>query len=153
MYVFINIGSNKGDRRLNLSRAMRAVGHEFGMFEMSHAIESEPQGFDSTHKFLNVGIMFQTDLTPIEVLDILQSIEKSICPDSHRDSKGNYIDRVVDIDIVAIDEQVIDDARLSVPHPQLPNRSFFLEPMNEIAPDWRHPLTGKTSAEMLAELK
>ena len=152
MYVFINIGSNKGDRRLNLSRAMRGVGHEFGLFEMSHAIESEPWGFESNVRFLNVGIMFQTDLQPLEVLDILQGIEKSISPDSHRDSKGNYIDRVIDIDIVAIDEQVIDDERLKVPHPCLAERRFFLEPMNEIAPDWRHPVTGKNAAEMLAEL-
>lgn len=152
MYVFINIGSNKGDRRLNLSRAMRGVGHEFGLFEMSHAIESEPWGFESNSRFLNVGIMFQTDLQPLEVLDILQGIEKSISPDSHRDSKGNYIDRVIDIDIVAIDEQVIDDERLKVPHPCLAERRFFLEPMNEIAPDWRHPVTGKNAAEMLAEL-
>lgn len=152
MYVFINIGSNKGDRRLNLSRAMRGVGHEFGLFEMSHAIESEPWGFESNARFLNVGIMFQTDLQPLEVLDILQGIEKSISPDSHRDSKGKYIDRVIDIDIVAIDEQVIDDERLKVPHPCLAERRFFLEPMNEIAPDWRHPVTGKNAAEMLAEL-
>ena len=152
MYVFINIGSNKGDRRLNLSRAMRGVGHEFGLFEMSHAIESEPWGFESNARFLNVAIMFQTDLQPLEVLDILQGIEKSISPDSHRDSKGNYIDRVIDIDIVAIDEQVIDDERLKVPHPCLAERRFFLEPMNEIAPDWRHPVTGKNAAEMLAEL-
>lgn len=152
MYVFINIGSNKGDRRLNLSRAMRGVGHEFGLFEMSHAIESEPWGYDSTARFLNVGIMFQTDLQPLEVLDILQSIEKNISPDSHRDEKGNYIDRIIDIDIVAIDEQVINHERLIVPHPHLAERRFFLEPMNEIAPDWKHPVTGKTSAQMLAEL-
>lgn len=152
MYVFINIGSNKGDRRLNLSRAMRGVGHEFGLFEMSHAIESEPWGFESERKFLNAGIMFQTDLAPLEVLDILQKIEKEISPDSHRDDKGQYTDRVIDIDIVAIDSLIIDHPRLKVPHPHLTERRFFLEPMNEIAPDWRHPVSGKNAAEMLAEL-
>ena len=104
MFVFINIGSNKGDRKLNLSRAMRGVNQAFGYFEMSHTVESEPWGYESNAKFLNVGMMFYTELTPIEVLDKLQEIERSISPDSHRDSNGNYIDRLIDIDIVAIDE-------------------------------------------------
>ncbi|MBR4886935.1 MAG: 2-amino-4-hydroxy-6-hydroxymethyldihydropteridine diphosphokinase [Muribaculaceae bacterium] len=152
MFVFINIGSNKGDRKLNLSRAMRGVNQAFGYFEMSHTVESEPWGYESSAKFLNVGMMFYTELTPLEVLDKLQEIEQSISPDSHRDSNGNYIDRLIDIDIVAIDEQVIDEERLKVPHPHLAERRFFLEPMNEIGPDWRHPVTGKNAAEMLADL-
>lgn len=152
MYVFINIGSNKGNRRLNLSKAMRAVSMEFGPFELSHTVETEPWGYESQNKFLNVGMMFQTDKSPSCVLHILQDIEKSISVDSHRDGAGNYIDRIIDIDIVAIDDKVIDTVELTVPHPHLAERIFFLQPMQEIAPQWHHPITGLTAEDMIAAL-
>lgn len=152
-YVFINIGSNLGDRRLAMSRAVRAVALEFGDFEISHVVESAPWGFDSTNSFLNVGMMFQSDLAPEEVLDRLQEIERSISPASHRDSSGGYVDRMIDIDIVAIDTMQIETPRLTIPHPRLAERSFFLEPMAELAPGWRHPASGMTSLEMLLNIE
>lgn len=152
-YVFINIGSNIGNRRLNLSRAMRAVAEEFGDFEMSHVVESEPWGFDSTHPFLNLGISFASDLEPHEILFRMQEIEKRISPESHRTPDGNYSDRIIDIDIVAIDREVIDTETLKVPHPHLAERDFFLVPLEELAPGWTHPLTGLTPAGMIEELE
>lgn len=151
--VIINAGSNRGDRRLNLSRALREIGERFGAFEMSHALVSEPWGFESTHKFLNVCFVVNTDKTPEEVLDELQEIEKKISPAPHRGVDGSYLDRVLDLDIVAIDDLVIDTERLKVPHPHLAERRFFLEPLAEVASGWRHPVTGKTADEMLSELK
>ncbi|MBD5212998.1 MAG: 2-amino-4-hydroxy-6-hydroxymethyldihydropteridine diphosphokinase [Bacteroidales bacterium] len=148
----INIGSNVGDRRLNLSRAMSAINREFGSFEMSHALVSDPWGFESQGKFLNVCILFNSDEQPEEVLERLQAIEKKISPEPHRTPTGEYKDRVIDIDIVAIDDKVIETEKLKVPHPHLAQRRFFLEPLEEVAPGWRHPLTGKTASEMLAEL-
>lgn len=152
MYAIINIGSNLGNRRLNLSKAMAAVMHEFGDLEMSHTVETEPAGFESPHKFLNVCLMFQTDLEPRVLLEKLQQIEKTISPASHRTASGAYADRVIDIDIVALDDRVIDETGLKVPHPRLAERYFFLKPLEEIAPSWAHPLTGLTPAEMLAAL-
>ena len=151
-YYIINIGSNLGDRRLNLSRAMRAVGMEFGDFEMSHAVESEPAGFDSPHRFLNIAMLFRSDLEPEEVLAMLQSIEKSISPEAHRDADGAYRDRMIDIDIIAVDDRVIDTPTLQVPHPRLAERRFFLQPLMEIAPQWKHPVSGLTARQMLAKL-
>ncbi len=150
--VFVNIGSNLGNRRLNLSRAMRAIGEEFGPFEISHVVESAPWGFDSTNSFLNVGMAFMTELPPAEVLHTLQAIERSISPASHRDAEGGYADRLIDIDIVAIDREMISTPELTVPHPCLAERSFFLEPMAELAGAWRHPATGLTPQEMLMQL-
>lgn len=152
-FYLINLGSNLGDRRLNLSRAMRAVGAEFGDFEMSHVVESEPWGFDSTNSFLNVGMAFNSDLPPEEVLGRLQRIERSISPDPHRDASGGYADRVIDIDIVAVDREIIDTPSLRVPHPSLAERRFFLEPLAELAPGWTHPESGLTAAQMLARLR
>lgn len=128
---------------------MAAVMREFGDIEMSHTIETEAQGFESAHKFLNVCIMFQTDLEPTEVLHKLQEIEKGICPESHRDECGGYADRVIDIDLIAIDDAVVDTEELQLPHPRLAERLFFLKPLEEVAPGWRHPVTGLTATEML----
>ena len=152
-FYLINLGSNLGDRRLNLSRAMRAVGAEFGDFEMSHVVESEPWGFDSTNSFLNVGMAFNSDLPPEEVLGRLQRVERSISPAPHRDASGGYADRVIDIDIVAVDREIIDTPSLRVPHPNLAERRFFLEPLAERAPGWTHPEGGLTAAQMLARLR
>lgn len=152
-FYLINLGSNLGDRRLNLSRAMRAVGAEFGDFEMSHVVESEPWGFDSTNSFLNVGMAFNSDLPPEEVLGRLQRVERSISPAPHRDASGVYADRVIDIDIVAVDREIIDTPSLRVPHPSLAERRFFLEPLAELAPGWTHPESGLTASQMLARLR
>ena len=149
---FINIGSNLGNPALNISRAVRKIEEAFGYFEISHIVESEPFGFDSTNLFKNVAIMVISDLEPEEMLTTLQKIEKEICPDSHRTPDGAYADRVIDIDIVAADEMTVDSPTLKIPHPGLPDRRFFLEPMEELAPAWRHPLTGLTPREMLDNL-
>lgn len=152
MFVIINIGSNLGNRRLNLSRAMSAVGREFGAFELSHTVESAPWGFESPNRFLNVGMAFHTDLTPQEVLSRLQAIEHRLSPANHRNADGTYADRYVDIDIMAIDTLTVDTPELKLPHPHLAERRFFLEPLAELAPGWRHPATGLTPGEMLAAL-
>lgn len=152
-FVLVNIGSNVGRRRLNLSRAMRAIGEAFGPFELSHVVESKPWGFDSTEPFLNVGMAFNSDLPPEEILHRLQAIEKLLAPTPHRDENGNYIDRELDIDIVAIDREVIDTAELKVPHPHLAERDFFLVPLEELAPGWMHPITGLNATQMLKALE
>ena len=148
-YVLVNLGSNLGDRRLNLSRAMRKIGEEFGDFEISHVVESAPWGFDSTHSFLNLGMSFETDLSPLDLLHKLQEIERSIGGGSHRTPDGGYADREIDIDIIAIDQEIIDLPELQVPHPHMAERLFVLEPMDELAPGWRHPVTGLTPIEMI----
>ncbi len=152
MKYYLNLGSNLGNPRLNLTRAMKAVGDEFGPYELSHAVESEPQGFDSTRMFMNIGLSFESDLDPEEVLERLQAIEKRISPAPHRRADGSYADRMIDIDIIAVDDLVIDTHHLHVPHPRMAGRRFVIEPMAELAPGWRHPRTGLTCAEMLSRL-
>lgn len=152
-YYIINIGSNLGDRRLNLSRAMAAVMRQFGQLEMSHVVETEPWGYSSPNKFLNISLMFGSELEPVEVHSILKDMEREISPASHRNSDGSYADRLIDIDLVAADDIVIDTPELTLPHPRLAERDFFLVPLEELAPSWRHPITGLTATEMLAALK
>lgn len=140
--VFINIGSNIGDRRLNLSRAVACIEKEFGPFEASHVVETPAWGYESDNKFLNIGLRIESDMEPLELLHTLQAIERHLSPTPHRAADGGYADRVIDIDIVAIDMEEIDMDELKVPHPHLPERDFFLVPMQELAPGWRHPRLG-----------
>lgn len=150
--VFLNIGTNLGQRRINLSRAVSALEKEFGYFELSHAVESLPEGFESPNKFLNIGIMVTTDLAPEEVLEKIREIERSISPASHRKADGSYADRVIDIDIIAIDNMVIDTPELQVPHPRMSERRFVLEPLAELAPFWVHPVLHASPGELLSRL-
>lgn len=150
--VLLNIGSNLGDRRRNLSRAVAALEKEFGYFELSHSVESAPQGFDSPNQFLNIGMMVRSELEPLEILRKVQDVEKAISPASHRTPDGSYADRIIDIDIIAIDDLQMQSEELTLPHPRMQERRFVLEPLDEIAPGWRHPATGKTAREMLWEL-
>ena len=141
-----------GDRRDNLYRAVVALVAGTGGCAVSSVVESEPWGFESENRFMNLGVMLESDMAPQDMLDRIHDIEHRLGSTSHRDVQGNYIDRLVDIDIVAIDDLVIDTPTLQVPHPHLPARDFFLKPMIQLAPDWRHPVTGLTPSQMLEKL-
>ena len=153
MDYYLNIGSNIGDRRDNIYRAVVAMEAGTAGSVTSGIIESEPWGFESDNRFLNLGMWFSSDLEPHAMLKRIHDVERNLGSASHRDAAGNYVDRLVDIDIMAIDDLVIDTDTLQVPHPRLPMRDFFLRPMMELAPEWRHPLTGLTAAQMLKDLQ
>jgi 2-amino-4-hydroxy-6-hydroxymethyldihydropteridine diphosphokinase len=152
MHYFLNIGSNLGCRELNITRAVREIEKLYGYFELSKKVESEPWGFDSPNSFINVAMMIITEDSPREVLARLKEIEQRISPRSHRKSDGSYADRVIDIDIMAIDELIIDEEGLKVPHPHLAERDFFIRPFLELAPGWRDPRTGLTLPELAEKL-
>ena len=120
MRYYLNIGTNLGDRTANLRRAIAALSAGTGGCSVSRVVESEPWGFDSQNAFLNVGVAIDTTMQPIEVLDWLHDIEHRLGSASHRDADGNYVDRLVDIDIMAIDQW---DGKqwqaLTVDHPRL----------------------------------
>lgn len=130
MNYYLNIGSNMGNRLMNLSRAVSAIEKEFGWFELSHHIESEPWGFKSPNKFLNIGMLIISNREPLDVLHTLQHIEKSISTKAHRNPDGSYRDRLIDIDIMAVDDIEMHTPELTLPHPHLHDRPFFLEPYN-----------------------
>ena len=152
MRYFLNLGSNLGNRLLHISRAMKAIGEEFGPYETSHKVESDPWGFDSTNRFVNIGLAIDSDLDPEEVMRRLQEIEKRISPRGHRRWDGSYNDREIDIDIMATDGGDYDSETLHIPHRHLPKRAFFLKPLAELAPQWSDPASGLTAAQMLESL-
>lgn len=152
MKYYLNLGSNLGNRLLHITRALKAIGEEFGPYEASHKVESDPWGFDSTNRFVNLGVSIDSDLDPEEVLARLQRIEKSISDRGHRRWDGSYNDREIDIDIMASDGSAYDSPTLQIPHRHLEKRDFFLRPLAELAPAWRHPISGLTPSQMLASL-
>jgi len=152
MKYYLNIGSNIGDRRDNLYRAVVALVEGSSGAAVSRIVESEPWGFDSENRFMNIGLCIDSDLDPQAMLDRMHDIERALGSANHRDADGHYIDRLVDIDIMAIDDMVIDTPALQVPHRHMAERDFFLRPMMELAPLWRHPVTGLTASQMLALL-
>lgn len=154
--IHINIGSNTGDRAALIERAVAALSERIdpaGRAQISLAPieESEAWGFESDNRFLNLGVMIESpdDFDPLALLDLLQSVEKEIADVPHRNPDGSYADRPIDIDLIAVDDKVVDEARLKLPHPRMHLRSFVLEPIKFLDPDWRHPIIGLTADEML----
>ncbi|MDE6338978.1 MAG: 2-amino-4-hydroxy-6-hydroxymethyldihydropteridine diphosphokinase [Muribaculaceae bacterium] len=144
MKYYLNIGTNLGNRLMNLSKAVSAIEKEFGWFELSHHIESEPWGFSSKNKFLNIGMLIISDQEPLQVLRVLQAIERSISPNAHRNPDGSYRDRLIDIDIMAAQPEdteaetypefgiELNTPELTLPHPHLQDRPFFLDAYREL---------------------
>ena len=155
MRYYINIGTNLGDREANIEAALAALRHSDGcsVAEVSHAVTSAAWGYESGNDFLNVAVAVDSTVEPKAMLERLKGIEDVVGSRVHRDAAGGYCDRIIDLDIMAIDEQVIDMPELHVPHCHLAERTFFVEPVLEIAPSWHHPGTGASLAEMLCCLR
>lgn len=155
MLVHLNLGSNLGDREAILCRAVSLLGRALpGRVTCSRMIETPAWGFESQHPFLNMGVMveLEREWEPLELLHTVQRVQHEVDPSPHRDDKGGYIDRAIDIDIIAIDDTVMMSSELTLPHPRMHMREFVLRPMAEIAPEWVHPLLHMTAAQMLVSM-
>ena len=154
--IHINIGSNTGDRAALIERAVAAIAARLdpdgkAEIRLAPVVESEPWGFESENKFLNLGLMVDMpgDVDPHEVLRCRQAVEREIADRPHRNADGSYADRPIDIDLIALDDIVVDTPDLLLPHPRMHLRQFVLEPISILDPEWRHPVYGKTATELL----
>jgi 2-amino-4-hydroxy-6-hydroxymethyldihydropteridine diphosphokinase len=148
--VYLGLGSNVGDRETNLREALKRLESEgTRVVRRSSLYETEPQELRDQPWFLNAVVEVETDLFPLQLLACIRNIEREMGR-RRVTSKGP---RNIDIDILFYGRNVIDTADLEVPHPRIAQRRFVLEPLAEIAPSFRHPLTGKTAIEMLATLE
>lgn len=130
--VYLGLGTNLGDKRKNLNDAIRMLGNQVGEVEkVSSVIETEPEGFKSDNLFLNAVVKVRTALSPFEILDITQDVEKSLGR-KEKSSNGIYHDRVIDIDILLYDDINISTPRLVIPHPRMAQREFVMTPLTEI---------------------
>ena len=130
--VYLGLGTNLGDKQKNLNDAIRMLENQVGEVEkVSSVIETEPEGFKSDNMFLNAVVKVRTALSPFELLDITQDVEKSLGR-KEKSSNGIYHDRVIDIDILLYDDINISTPRLVIPHPRMTQREFVMTPLAEI---------------------
>jgi 2-amino-4-hydroxy-6-hydroxymethyldihydropteridine diphosphokinase len=148
--AFLSLGTNIGDKKKNLSRAIRYVNVGIGhIIDLSGIYESEPWGFESQDTFLNMVIEIITDLTPMECIKKCLEIEEKLGRIRSKDE--GYSSRIIDIDILLFDKEIITEPDLSIPHPLMQSRKFVLEPLSEIAPDFVHPVLGENIKDLLAK--
>ena len=151
--VYLGLGTNIGNRKENLTRAIEALSLALGpCTAQSSFIETAPWGFDSENAFLNCAVAFETELVPLELLDTTEKVEREMGRTT-KSNGGVYHDRVIDIDILLYGSEIIETPRLAIPHPLMHMRDFVLEPLAEIAPHAIHPTTGKSIKELAAEIK
>ena len=157
--VFLT-GSNAPDRDEVLRRTAEIISRRVGEVERASQIYgSEPWGFHAEALFSNQALILQTALTPIEVLDEALATEQEVGRDRAREQEEKeitgerYASRVVDVDVMFYDDEIIDTPRLKLPHPLLHLREFALQPLCEIMGDYRHPVLGKSLSTIYEELK
>jgi 2-amino-4-hydroxy-6-hydroxymethyldihydropteridine diphosphokinase len=145
--VYLLLGSNIGDRLVNIDMACELIRKEINIsIETSRIYETAAWGKIDQSSFLNQAICIQTDIEPLTLLRILKKIEKAV----GRIDTEKWGPRVIDIDILFYGQKVIQDPELQIPHPYLPVRRFVLLPMIDIAPHFMHPVLKKTITELLA---
>ena len=148
--AYLALGSNIGDREANLRDAVRRLETEdLRVTRKSSLYETAPREVLDQPWFLNAVIEAETGLFPMQLLGRIRKIESEMGR-RRVTLKGP---RNIDIDILFYGRSILNSAELQVPHPAIAQRGFVLEPLAEIAPDLRHPVTGKTAHEMLAALE
>ena len=133
----MGLGSNLGNKGENIHKAITLIGERVGLVvRQSSLISSEPWGFQSPNSFLNAVVCCETELTPRQVLQATQQIERDLgkrkCHATKRQKTINYQDRPIDIDILLYDDLIVDEPDLKIPHPLMHQREFVMRPLNEI---------------------
>lgn len=151
--IFLGMGSNLGDKQKNIERAYRQINKRMGkIISKSAFYVSEPEGFESKNKFVNSVCEVVTAMNAGEVLQETREIEKELGR-TKKSQDGGYVDRIIDIDILMFDDQVIESNGLIIPHPRFHLRDFVLIPFAEISPHTVHPVFDKTVLQLKNELK
>ena len=130
--VYFSLGSNLGDKEGNIREAIKRIGELIGEVDrQSTLLATEPWGFESDNTFVNAAIRCTTSLSPFEILNITQDIERAMGR-THKSVDGQYHDRIIDIDILIYDDLHITTPQLTLPHPLMKERDFVMIPLKEI---------------------
>ncbi len=149
--VLVALGSNMGDSRTYIENGIRALEEcpQNKELKRSELIVTKPYGYTDQDDFLNGAVRFRTILSPHGLLELLHGIESK----AGRTREIHWGPRTLDLDIIFYDHEVTDEDNLIIPHADMQNRRFVLAPAAELMPNYRHPVLGKTVAQLLAELK
>lgn len=130
--VYFSLGSNLGDKEGNIREAICRIGELIGEVDrQSTLLATEPWGFESDNTFVNAAIRCTTSLSPFEILNITQNIERAMGR-TLKSVDGQYHDRIIDIDILIYDDLHITTPQLTLPHPLMKERDFVMIPLKEI---------------------
>ena len=146
--VFLSLGANRGDRLSQIQQAVNflTADNSITLVASSSFYETEPWGNKNQNWFVNAAIAIRTELQPVELLRVCQSIEAKL--GRNRDSEQRWGERAIDIDILFYDKLIFKNEILEIPHKHVQDRAFALVPMLEINPDFKHPILNKTILEL-----
>ena len=146
--TYLLIGGNLGNRKENLQQARELIAAEAGpILGFSSLYETEAWGMEDQPAFLNQVLLVSTDKSARQLLSTILAIEHHM----GRERTQKFGPRLIDIDILFYNSEIIDESGLSIPHPQLHLRRFTLKPLNEVAPDLIHPVLHKSISDLLRE--
>ncbi len=130
--VYISLGTNLGNRKRNIREAIDKIGEQIGVVKRQSALyETKPWGYSSPNDFINACVLVLTPMAPRQVLEATQRIEREMGR-TLKSVDGEYHDRIIDIDILMIDDLVINEPDFHVPHPLMEERDFVMTPLKEI---------------------
>ena len=144
--VYLSLGTNLGDRAANLKQALTSLPPQMRVKKKSTVYETPPWGYTEQESFLNQVVKVTTYLEPEPLLKHLKRLEIAL----GRKASFRYGPRLIDIDILFFDDLVLETPALTIPHPHVHERGFVLFPLMDIAPDHIHPVTRKSTREMIA---
>ncbi|MCB4203574.1 2-amino-4-hydroxy-6-hydroxymethyldihydropteridine diphosphokinase [Deferribacterales bacterium Es71-Z0220] len=147
--VILNLGSNLGNKASNLSIALKYISKISIIENVSRVYASKSMLLDNQDRYFNVSATVSTTLSPLDMLKALQSIEKKM----GKEKLGFWRERLIDIDIVDFNNEILKGENLEIPHYDLENRSFFLIPLKEIFPGYIHPVTKSKIVDIIKNIK
>lgn len=148
--IYIGIGGNIGRRERFITAAVQLIATEIGRVTAeSQLYKTAPWGMDDADDFLNAVIEVHTDLDAETIMQTLLRIEHRL--GRKRSASGKYTSRTIDLDLLFYGQELIKTATLTVPHPQLENRRFVLQPLAEIAPALIHPMLKRSMRDLLSD--
>lgn len=157
--VLLSVGTNLGNLADNVGLALEKIHQSVGsIIKVSALYETPSWGFCSNN-FYNCVLLLHTYSSPIRVLSKILKIEKEMgrirveTPGSAPELEKNYQSRIIDIDLIAFDCEIIAAPKLQLPHPRMHQRRFVLQPLIDVCPQWNHPILNKTALELLAQTR